>query len=282
LIGTTRAVTPARALSLARASCRSPSPPMARTVSAPEAAELTRPPGRAAPSWTCCRGWRTPVRSRFDRSRPRPAFRPAAPQLPRGSPRRCQPDRVPPARVAARARSPPTRRPGRSRRRARGSTRRHASAGGRIPTYGDCCHGRFLPVPPAGEGPSTPTGDAGQHVFRGLRPPQTTPGRRPDECPSHPRPNGGDAGAACTPPLPRRSGGQVGGGAEPDSRSIAPFDQLTPRVQAMDAPFVEAIHQVARERSGVGARQAGLPGVGLVPDARRYRAAAATGLPSPS
>jgi hypothetical protein len=40
---------------------------------------------------------------------------------------------------------------------------------------------------------------------------------------------------------------------KPDSPSIVPFDQLTPRVQAMDAPFVEAIHQVARERSGVGA-----------------------------
>jgi hypothetical protein len=40
---------------------------------------------------------------------------------------------------------------------------------------------------------------------------------------------------------------------KPDSPSIVPFGHLTPRVQAMDAPFVEAIRQVARERSGVGA-----------------------------
>jgi hypothetical protein len=40
---------------------------------------------------------------------------------------------------------------------------------------------------------------------------------------------------------------------KPESASIVPFDQLTPRVRAMDEPFVEAIHHVARERSGVGA-----------------------------
>lgn len=35
---------------------------------------------------------------------------------------------------------------------------------------------------------------------------------------------------------------------KPESPSIVPFDQLTPRVQAMDEPFVDAIRQVARER----------------------------------
>jgi hypothetical protein len=40
---------------------------------------------------------------------------------------------------------------------------------------------------------------------------------------------------------------------KPESASIVPFDQLTPRVQAMDEPFVQAIHQVARERSAARA-----------------------------
>jgi len=35
---------------------------------------------------------------------------------------------------------------------------------------------------------------------------------------------------------------------KPQSSSIVPFDQLTPRVQAMDEPFVEAMRQVARDR----------------------------------
>ncbi len=31
---------------------------------------------------------------------------------------------------------------------------------------------------------------------------------------------------------------------KPDSPSIVPFDRLTPRVQRMDEPFVQAIHEV--------------------------------------
>ena len=34
---------------------------------------------------------------------------------------------------------------------------------------------------------------------------------------------------------------------KPESRSIVPFDQLRPEVQATDGPFVDAIHSVARD-----------------------------------
>jgi hypothetical protein len=33
-------------------------------------------------------------------------------------------------------------------------------------------------------------------------------------------------------------------------RSLVPFDQLTPAVQALDQPYVDAIHAVARELKG--------------------------------
>ncbi len=39
-------------------------------------------------------------------------------------------------------------------------------------------------------------------------------------------------------------------GIDPSHRSLVPFEGLLPRVQALDQPFVEAIHVVARQAGG--------------------------------
>ena|SRR5215472_6071497 len=41
---------------------------------------------------------------------------------------------------------------------------------------------------------------------------------------------------------------------KPNSPSIVPFDQLRPEVQRTDEPFVEAVHQVVRERASLADR----------------------------